>query len=78
MNDTERLVVEYAQILSMTPVNMTDDLEQRLNAVFSPKQVVELTQTIAWENCRARFNRGFRIEPDGYTIDQLEQAGSSS
>lgn len=62
----------------MTPVAMTDDLEQRLNATFSPKQVVELTHTIAWENCRARFNRGFRIEPDGYTIGELERPEPAS
>ena len=37
-----------------------------MRAEFSEKQVVELTQLIAWENARARFNRAFGIEPDGY------------
>lgn len=35
-------------------------------AAFSPKQLVELTQVIAWENARARFNRGFDVQSDGY------------
>ena len=71
-------MVEYAHTLSMTPVNMTDDLERRLNETFSPKQVVELTHTIAWENCRARFNRGFRIGPDGYARSELEPSEAAS
>ena len=37
-----------------------------MRAQFSQKQLVELTHAIAWENARARFNRGFDIEPDGY------------
>lgn len=46
---------------------MDDDLRQRIAANFSVKQAVELTHYIAWENARARFNRGFDIQPDGYT-----------
>lgn len=41
---------------------MRADLERH----FSPRQIVELTHTVAWENARARFNRGFNIQPDGY------------
>lgn len=59
-------MVEFADVLTRTPVVMTDDLEHRLQAGFSEKQLVELANNIAWENCRARFNRAFRIEPDGY------------
>ena len=66
LTDDQRLVVEFADVLSRTPVNMTDDLEQRLQDRFSEKQLVELANNIAWENCRARFNRAFGIEPDGY------------
>jgi hypothetical protein len=29
--------------------------------------MVELTSAIAWENFRARFNRGFGIEAEGFT-----------
>jgi len=34
---------------------------------FNPKQMVELTAAIAWENYRARFNRGFGIEAEGFS-----------
>jgi hypothetical protein len=29
--------------------------------------MVELTSAIAWENFRARFNRGFGIEAEGFS-----------
>jgi hypothetical protein len=29
--------------------------------------MVELASVIAWENFRARFNRGFGIEAEGFT-----------
>ena len=45
---------------------MSDELRARLEAAFSEKQLVELAHTIAWENARARFNRTFAIQPDGY------------
>jgi len=51
----------------MTPVKVEPDLRGRLEAAFSPKQMAELTNFIAWENARARFNRGFGIEPEGYS-----------
>lgn len=69
LTDEQRLVVEYAEQLSMTPANVTDEVYERLRAGFSERQIVELTNLIAWENARARFNRGFRVEPDGYVTD---------
>ena len=62
----ERAVVEYAEVLTMTPVAVDDELRVRLRSHLSEKQLVELTNLIAWENARARFNRGFGIEADGY------------
>lgn len=54
----------------MTPVEVSDELTSRLRDHLSEKQVVELTNLIAWENARARFNRGFGIEADGYNRDE--------
>jgi len=53
--------------LTATPAAVDDDLRGRIAATFTRKQAVELTHLIAWENARARFNRGFDIQPDGYT-----------
>jgi len=43
-----------------------DELRSRLRAHLNDKQLVDLTNNIAWENARARFNRGFDIQSDGY------------
>jgi len=50
----------------VTPAAVTDDLRARLRNEFNDKQLAELTSFIAWENARARFNRGFDIQPEGY------------
>lgn len=60
-------MAEYCDALNSTPVSVDDDLRRRLAQHFSEKQLVELTHSIAWENARARFNRGFDVQPDGYT-----------
>ncbi len=69
LTETEKLVIEYAEALTVTPSVADDDLRARMADAFTRKQVVELTQVIAWENARARFNRGFDVQPDGYSLD---------
>lgn len=69
LSDRERLVVEFADVLSRTPVEVSDDLHRRMAAEFTEKQVVELASTISWEHARARFNRGLGVESDGFDDD---------
>lgn len=66
LTEREKLVCEFAEAASVTPVAVDDDLRARLRAEFSEKQLTELTHLIAWENARARFNRTFDIQPEGY------------
>ncbi|MEM7092130.1 MAG: hypothetical protein AAF567_03945 [Actinomycetota bacterium] len=66
LTEIEKLVVEFAETLTSNPVTVSDDLQARMQAAFSTKQIVELTNFIAWENARARFNRAFGIEAEGY------------
>jgi len=49
------------------PANVSEELFQSLREHLNPQQMVELTAVIAWENFRARFNRGFGIEAEGFT-----------
>lgn len=67
LTEHERLVVEFADAASRTPVAVDVDLRQRLSAAFTQKQLVELANTVAWEHARARFNRGLGIESDGFS-----------
>lgn len=66
-SDLERLVLEYADAMTRTPVEVSDALFARLRERFSEAQLVELTSAIAWENYRARFDHAFGIEGENFT-----------
>ena len=63
----EKAVLDYAVALSRTPANASDELVARLREELSDPQLVELTAAIAWENFRARFNRGFDVAAQGFS-----------
>ena len=60
-------MLEYADAMSRTPVEVPDALFARLRERFSEAQLVELTSAIAWENYRARFDHAFGIEGENFT-----------
>jgi alkylhydroperoxidase family enzyme len=66
-SDTERLVLEYADRMTSTPVEVSEALFARLSEKFSDTQLVELTASIAWENYRARFDHAFGIETENFS-----------
>ena len=66
-SDLERLVLEYADAMTRTPVEVPDPLFARLRERFSEAQLVELTSAIAWENYRARFDHAFGIEGENFS-----------
>jgi alkylhydroperoxidase family enzyme len=57
----ERLCLEYADAMTITGRDVSDDLFARLRQVFDDDALVELTETIAWENASSKFNRALRI-----------------
>ena len=66
-SELERLVLRYAVAMTATPVDVPEPLFAELRKHFSPKQMVELTSAIAWENYRARFDHAFGIESEGFS-----------
>jgi 4-carboxymuconolactone decarboxylase len=65
-SDLDRLVIEYAEQITRTPVEVSDELFARLREHFDEAQIVELTSVIALENYRARFNWALGIGSEGY------------
>lgn len=59
--DEERLVLEYADAMTITGRDVTDELFARLREVYDEDALVELTATIAWENSSSKFNRAMRV-----------------
>ena len=66
-SELQKRVLRYAVALTRTPAEVPEELFNSLREHFNPQQMVELTTAIAWENFRARFNRGFGIEAEGFT-----------
>jgi alkylhydroperoxidase family enzyme len=63
----ERQVLEYAEAMSSTPLTVTDEMVAGLIRELGVEAVVELTQLIALENMRSRFNSAAGLESQGYS-----------
>jgi AhpD family alkylhydroperoxidase len=63
----ERLAIAYADAMTATPVQVTDEQVAELVDVFGDKGVVELTYQIALENMRARMNSALGIAEQGFS-----------
>ena len=66
-SELECLVLDYATAMSRTPTSVTDELFASLREHFDERQLVELTNVIAIENMRARFNSAFDMTPAGFS-----------
>ena len=63
----ERDVLEYAEAMSARRSTVDDDLSHRLQEALGVKAVVELTQLIALENMRSRFNSAAGLQAQGFS-----------
>lgn len=59
--DAERVALEYADAITFTDRDVSDDLFDRLRQFYDDDAIVELTATIAWENASSKFNRALRV-----------------
>jgi alkylhydroperoxidase family enzyme len=60
-SDDERTVLEYADAMTTTGRDVSDELFARVRRLYDDDAMVELTEIIAWENASAKFNRALRI-----------------
>jgi alkylhydroperoxidase family enzyme len=60
-SEAERLALEYADSMTITGREVPDELFERLRGIYDEDAIVELTATIAWENCSSKFNRALRV-----------------
>jgi AhpD family alkylhydroperoxidase len=66
-DERERLVLEYADAMTRTPAEVTDELFARLREHFDERQMVELTIAISLENLYSRTNWALGIEGEGFS-----------
>jgi AhpD family alkylhydroperoxidase len=79
----ERLVLDYAEGMTRTPMDVPDELFDRLREHFDERQIVELTMAIGLENLYSRSNWALGIEGQGFsegmycvTPDRAERVGA--
>ena len=63
----EREVLAYAEAMSTTPLTVTDEMTASLLDQLGAPAVVELTQIVALENMRSRFNSAAGLQAQGYS-----------
>ena len=59
--EQERVALEFADAMTITGSEVSDELFARLRGFFDEDALVELTATIAWENASSKFNRALRV-----------------
>ena len=60
-SEEERLALEYADCMTITGREVSDELFERLRSLYDDDAIVELTAIIAWENSSSKFNRALRV-----------------
>ena len=59
--EAERVALEFADSMTITGRDVSDELFARLRQFYDDNALVELAATIAWENSSSKFNRALRI-----------------
>lgn len=60
-SEQERVALEYADAMTITGREVTDELFERVRTFFDEDSIIELTMIIAWENSSSKFNRALRV-----------------
>ena len=63
--EKERVALEYADAITLSDRDVSDELFSRVRRFFDDEALVELTAIIAWENSSSKFNRAFRVRSQG-------------
>jgi AhpD family alkylhydroperoxidase len=64
--EKERLALEYAEAITYSDQQVTDELMQRLKVVFDDDIIIELTGLIAFQNLSSKFNSALDVPAQGF------------
>jgi len=65
-DERERVVLEYAEVATGSPAEVSDELAARVRGHLSDAEFVELAGWVALENFRSRFNAGLGLRSQGF------------
>lgn len=61
-SDLECVALRYADAITDSDQDVSDELFEQLRGYFDQASVIELTAVIAWENASSKFNRALRVD----------------
>ena len=64
-NEKERAALEYADAITLSDRDVSDELFERVRHFFNGDELIELTAVISWENASSKFNRALRVPSQG-------------
>lgn len=79
-DETERLVLAYAEAVVRSDRPVGDDLFAELRRHFDDDAIVELTALIAFQTMSSAFNAALEVPPQGFCLslrDEPREAGSA-
>lgn len=65
-SEREVAALTYADKMTITSEEVSDELFDRLRELYTEEEIVELTCTIAFENFLSKFHRALRVESQGF------------
>ena len=65
-SEEERLALDYAEAMTITGAEITDDLRASLHRHWDEDAIVELTGLIAFQNLSSKFNAALDVPPQGF------------
>ena len=65
-SDKEKVALEYAEAITITDSQVTDELFSRVRQHFDDDALVELTGLIAFQNLSSKFNASLDVQPQGF------------
>jgi AhpD family alkylhydroperoxidase len=74
-DERERVVLEYAEAMTDSRVQVTDELAGRLKRHFDSDAIVELTGLVAFQNLSSKFNSALDVPAQGFCELPAAQGG---
>ena len=74
-DDRERSALDYAEAMTRSDRQMSDELFMRVRKHFAEDAIVELTGLIAFQNMSSKFNTALGVPPQGFCPIPIQRIG---
>jgi AhpD family alkylhydroperoxidase len=74
-NETEKAALDYAEAMTFSDRQVTDDHVLRLRRLLDEQAIIELTALVAFQNLSSKFNAALDVAPQGFC--RLPDAGTT-